>query len=207
MGFRSMLQTKGMHDMKSSIQVLVPSVFITFISICANAEKAKLTEQSAQLKSALSRIDSGGAADFAKWFPKNRKEFDETCNSPKFDQLYDCHEVFSIGVARALPVTPGELGPKLAKLASEVSYSADAPNYLQRAWNKFCLDNPKAFHESARKLGVAAQNRAFRYMTDGIEADDNADLEACAESLKKAGFGKMADQVRKNRVKEGGSHH
>lgn len=165
------------------------------------AKEKKLSSHALALKNSISLIKTDRGSEFATVFPKDKKEFVELCDSPSFDQLYDCDQVINVGVKKVLRKSPLILGPKIANLASEVEFGADAPNYLQSAWAEFCQNSPKEFVTSILQLEPAKQKLALLFLTKGIEKDTNAKLDACIKSLVAAKFDTVAKLAKTVRLK------
>lgn len=191
---------------KIKLIFILSSYVFAIQSNAASADEAKLTPQALTLRNSVALIGSDGGAEFSNAFPKNKKEFIEICDSPKFDQLYDCSKVINVGVKKVLQKSPSLLSAKVANLAAEVDFGADAPNYLQSVWTEFCQKNPKEFASSILKLESGKQTAALRYLTKGIEQDNNVKLDKCIKSLSSAKLDKVANIAKSVRFKKSSDH-
>ena len=192
--------------MKKMKLIFILSHIFTTPSMAASIKDANLSPQSLTLRNSIAFISSDGGAEFSNAFPKDKKEFIEICDSPKFDQLYDCSKVIDVGVKKVLKKSPSLLSLKIANLAAEVDFGADAPNYLQRVWAEFCQDNPKEFASSVLKLEHGKQITALQYLTKGIEKDSNAKLDKCIRSLTSVKLDKVAGIAKSARLKKTTDH-
>lgn len=162
------------------------------------AEEKHLSSHALALKDSIRLIKTDSGSEFATVFPGDKKKFVELCDTPK-QELYDCDQVINVGVKKVLRKSPSILGPKIANLASEVDFGADAPNYLQSAWAEFCQNSPKDFATSILQLEPAKQKLALLFLTKGIEKDTNSKLDKCVKSLTTAKLdtvAKIAESVR-----------
>ena len=186
--------------------IFILSYIFTTHTMAASIKDANLSPRSLALRNSIALISSDGGAEFSNAFPKDKKEFIEICDSPKFDQLYDCSKVIDVGVRKVLKKSPLLLSIKIANLAAEVDFGADAPNYLQRVWAEFCQDNPKEFAFSVLKLEYSKQITALKYLTKGIEKDSNAKLDKCIMSLTSVKLDKVAGIAKSARLKKTTDH-
>jgi hypothetical protein len=182
-------------------------VLLGFVSVVSLAEGETLSKQSIELKSAMTKIESDHGKSFATWFPKDKTEFNRICNNPKHDELSDCHDIIQEGAGKTLRLSPEILGSKVSKIVSELEFDADAPSYLQTVWVEFCTQDPSAFVEAVEKLSPSARKRSFKYMTRGIEHDDNEKLDRCIDSLTSAKRLKAARWAKSARTRQSVDHH
>lgn len=184
--------------MKNTVSIFLLTIALLIFPKLSHGEEKQLSPQALGLKNSINLIRTDNGSEFATVFPKDKMKFVELCDTPN-KELYDCDQVINIGVKKVLRSLPSILGPKIANLASEIEFGADAPNYLQRVWAEFCQNSPKDFANSILQLDPAKQKLALLFLTKGIEKDTNSKLDNCAKSLKTAkldAVAKIAEGVR-----------
>jgi hypothetical protein len=78
------------------------------------------------------------------------------------------------------------MGKIIATLASEITFTADAPNYLQKVWNKFCTDQPNDFALALGSLKVLKkQRKSLEYLNESFHETNRKDFTACIKALER----------------------
>ena len=172
--------------------------FFIFVSaamvFAAGVQEKKLSPQSQKIRGAIDAMTSAESA-FLDAFPKSKAEFIKICHSAKFDELYDCHELFHPHVEKLLISQPSRMGKILAGVASTLSYDADGPNYLQHLWSGFCISNTKEFVASIE--AIEAGDLALKYLNEFLHHPDNQKIEPCISALHENGFSNWAVRAKK----------
>jgi len=181
-------------------RIFILCLFIGSLASCAKNKTKNLSEESTQLLKAMNNKTKKGNLLFLKKFPKDLKSFTKTCNSPKFNELYDCH----LQIAHLTTLSkkyPQQVGDILASLASVVKFDADAPNHLKEAWLGFCNTYPKFFSESVNKLPLPRQNKSLSYVSAYLY-NPNSSYKRCQKNLIKAGYKDIANKLEIHKYKK-----
>lgn len=145
-----------------------------------------------------------GRSAFLAAFPKDNKSFTELCISEYTLPVSDCHEIILNGLGRTAKEKDSvkETAKVLAKLASEIGFDADAPNYVQETLTNLCVASPQEFSGAVKALSAKAQNKALKFMNESFLDKNREDYVKCLQVLKTSGDKKTAEQgakfVRKN---------